>query len=255
MNQQDDVDLANTEKVTGQLLPVLVNKKGEIIDGRHRLRANKNWKRTELDLDPLQTHVARLVVNTQRRVANDDDYVELAEFLEGGGSAIMAVSQRITELTGIPNSTVRRHLEGTKYVVSGKKKPLAKDGVVAVPKIIADPISKTIDDLQEIVAADPEKKDEIVKRFCDGLSIATILSKPRKGKSKIPPENEPDGYAFFKKLGKWCTAGMFLDKVPLAMAIQVVRDMPKEQKEGFVRLAKIVVNNIEKLRKIVEEAA
>jgi hypothetical protein len=38
-------------KKFGELFPVIVNKEGLVIDGRHRLAACKNWKREIVDLD------------------------------------------------------------------------------------------------------------------------------------------------------------------------------------------------------------
>lgn len=250
-------NLKATEQTVGQLLPVLVNKKGEIIDGRHRTKANKNWKRVELDLDELRTHIARLVINTQRRVAETSDYDELAEFLcKTEPEDKSSLAERISKLTGISAITVRRHLSDNYKQVQEKADRgdhLQRTRDVAVPEVVAEPLRKTIDDLQEIVASNPEKEREIVKKFIDGLGFATVLSKPDKGKSNVPPEKQPDGYAFFKKIGAWSNAAAILDKVPIAIGVKIVRDMPEPQRDRFMKLARLVLDSTEKLRKIIHE--
>lgn len=121
-------ELKATEKLVGQLLPVLENKGGEIIDGRHRLEANPSWKKVVLDLDALQSHIARLVANAARRPAEPSDYDELAEYLrktEPGDKPYnvksgRSIAERINDLTGIPERTVRHNLSD-KYKQPQKK--------------------------------------------------------------------------------------------------------------------------------------
>jgi DNA-binding ferritin-like protein len=248
-------DLKASEQRVGQLLPVLVNKKGVIIDGRHRVRANKNWKRVEWDLDELRTHVARLTINTQRRVADSADYDELADYLVRTENLKPGqIAERISELTGIGYATVTQYLDG-KFLQAHKSsltKDLVRNHLVKVPEVVAEPLRKAIDELQEIVNAHPDKQDEIVRKFSDGLGFAATLSRPR-GKSTLPPEREANSHDFFKRIGAWANAASVLDKVPVAMAVQVVRGMPPEQRDGFLRLARLALGYAEKLRKILAE--
>jgi len=126
---KDLTSLKQTEAVVGPLLPVLVNKKGIVIDGRHRLKANPKWQRLELDLDEMKTHAVRLVLNTQRRIAGNGDYSEFAQYLrktEPGDKKYTVksgktIAKRISELTGINLRSVQRHLEGTEFV--GPQRP------------------------------------------------------------------------------------------------------------------------------------
>jgi len=125
-------EIRSTSKRIGRVVSVLVNPKGEVIDGYHRLQANGKWPKRTLRLDALQTRVARLVINRTRRTANIRDYEELARFLhktEPGKDRYhvkngKTIAARITELTGIPYRTVMDHIGGSKYV--GPTKPLVK---------------------------------------------------------------------------------------------------------------------------------
>src|SRR5437667_30372 len=65
-----DVDeLKESEKLVGQLNPVLKNKKGEVVYGFHRLKSNPKWRtRTDPNLSPgLPTLIARVHENLIRR--------------------------------------------------------------------------------------------------------------------------------------------------------------------------------------------
>jgi len=104
-------------------------------------------------------------------------------------------AERISELTGISTTAVRRHLSDEykqEQEKGGRGDHLRRTRDVAVPEVAAEPIRKAIDGLQEIVPANPEKKGEIIRKFVDGVGFATVLSKPRKGRSKIPPEKAPE---------------------------------------------------------------
>jgi hypothetical protein len=64
-----EYDLKESESTVGQLYPVLLSKDGKVIDGFHRLEADKNWKKmkiNEIDTEE-KLLLARLVANFHRR--------------------------------------------------------------------------------------------------------------------------------------------------------------------------------------------
>ena len=65
----EEYDLSKSEKGIGQLYPILEAKDGEIIDGFHREKADKNWKRVRLEhIDTEEKKLlARLIANFHRR--------------------------------------------------------------------------------------------------------------------------------------------------------------------------------------------
>ena len=206
-----------TESVVGQLLPVLVNKRGAIIDGRHRVKANPNWRRTILNLNELQTHVARLVINTTRRTADTLDYQELAQYLQKtepgkdryhvkNGKTIAA---RITELTGIPYSTVMDHIGGTKYV--GPTKPSREKVTGSVTS------------------------DKGVQR------------------SQKPQASEPrfDAETYLRRIKRLSDAATMTD-IPVEGQVRLIRDMDQERRDEFVALAKSVIAAAERLQLVLD---
>lgn len=61
-------DLIQSEKVVGQIYPVIKDAKGNILDGFHRKRVDPNWKEVVLPIeDELQALQVRVHLNTLRR--------------------------------------------------------------------------------------------------------------------------------------------------------------------------------------------
>lgn len=127
----------------------------------------------------MQTHVARLVINTNRRVADEADYNELAEFLqrtEPGDKPYRvrsgkSIAERISQLTGIHVRTVRRNLD-SKYMQfqeAGKVDTVSTFGdestwpTVDVPRGLVPVIRDLVDAVKEKVAENPERVDEVVE--------------------------------------------------------------------------------------------
>lgn len=265
----EEIDLASTGKKVGQLLPVLVNPKGEIVDGRHRLKANKNWKKVTLDLDDLQTHVARLVINTQRRIADEEDYNELAQFLrksEPGDKPYRvksgkSIAQRISELTGIPLSTVYDNLgddqkqnqeKVTASVTFGRGKS------VRVPKPLAEPLREVVDKIKKLVEAEPEKTEEILKNCAEGLKVAAALSQPRKKRKHEKTETKDEDWSpehFVKKLNKASSQLTFLIDLPKTIVRQVLKEMNDLNRETCRIIIRDLVEAATKLQYALEEAS
>ncbi len=164
--------LKATSKVAGQLFPILVDKQGKIIDGKHRFEANQNWKRLEWDVDELTAHRARLVMNAIRRQVDPQDYNEFAEYLlktEPGDQPYrvasgLTIAERISELTGIPERTVYDHLKPefkrTKEIIAGPA--ITATEKVTVPESLAEPVRQMVERVKEETVAHPEKAREIV---------------------------------------------------------------------------------------------
>ena len=100
----------------GPIYPVLEDAKGEVIDGRHRLKADKNWPRRRLET--IKTRFERAVVrfhaNQHRRKAGSKSDVgkelreiQLASREEHGR---LLTSSDLAWHLGIPESTIRAYL-------------------------------------------------------------------------------------------------------------------------------------------------
>jgi len=210
-------EIRSTSKKIGRVLPVLMNPKGEVIDGYHRLQTSGKWPKRILRFNALQTRVARLVINRTRRTANTRDYQELAQYLqktEPGKDRYhvrngKTIARRITDLTGIPYSTVMDHIGGTKYV--GPTKP-SRDKVTG---------SVTSD---------------------KGLQRS---QKPRARELRL------DAVAYLRGIKRWSDAAAMTD-MPVEAQVQLLLDMDREQQVEFVTLARLVIAAAERLQSILD---
>ena len=118
-----EFDLKKSEKI-GQLYPVLVDAKGNIIDGNHRLEADPNWRKEkipEIDTEE-KLLVARCVSNWHRRPVSREEKANwingLAALYEkqglktgaGGYGVKNEIRQKIVEVTGLSQPVVNSFL-------------------------------------------------------------------------------------------------------------------------------------------------
>lgn len=258
----EEIDFSDTERKVGQLLPVLVNPKGKIIDGRHRLKHNKNWKRVQLDLDPLQTHVARLVVNTQRRIANEEDYNELAKFLqkhEPGEKAYLvkpgvSIAERISELTGIQSQTVLEYLDGSFKRPHATVCPTIQTKRLSsrIPLPVVESVENAVKNLKQILEEKPEKAEETLKTFSDTLELAGSLVKiratDRKKREKKESHEDWSPKHFIKKLNKASSDVTFLIELPSGVIGRVLHGMNDLDRETCQTLIRDLVEAATKLQ-------
>lgn len=120
-----EFDLKKSEKI-GQLYPVLVDAKGNIIDGHHRLEADPNWRKekiSEIDTEE-KLLVARCVSNWHRRQVGREEKTEwingLAKLYKNQGYKVEGKSrssvpkneivEKIVEVTGLHKTTIIAYL-------------------------------------------------------------------------------------------------------------------------------------------------
>jgi hypothetical protein len=72
-------ELKNSAFLVGKLYPVLVDKNGEVIDGRHRLEADSTWPKVEVQgvESEEQRLLARLISNVCRRSVPSSEKTEI----------------------------------------------------------------------------------------------------------------------------------------------------------------------------------
>lgn len=196
-----DGSIKDTTKATKrEFIPVLINQKGVVVDGKHRLQFDPKWKKTKIHLTPLETHVARLVINATHRDPEQVDYLDLAAFLaetEPGKEPYRVktgetVAQRISNLTGVPERTVRKNLEGTRFVRGYDSDGTAELGVGERVRIYAPLVpgaERVQNDLRKVIAAAPERKEEMTKLVVTKFAeVHTVLKDELKKEKdlKIP---------------------------------------------------------------------
>jgi hypothetical protein len=121
MIEMSEYDLKKSKKI-GQLYPILVDAKGNIIDGFHRLNADPNWRKEQLqEIDTEEKLlVARCVANWHRRQVSGEEKEEwineLAKIYQKQGLKVRNEQQqneivrKIADVTGLHINTVELYL-------------------------------------------------------------------------------------------------------------------------------------------------
>jgi len=117
-----EYDLKKSEKI-GQLYPVLVDAKGNVIDGFHRLEADPNWRREKIaEIDTEENLLtARCVANWHRRQVSREEkqkwinglakiYKKQGLKISVGGEHKNEIVEKIVEVTGLHVTTLREYL-------------------------------------------------------------------------------------------------------------------------------------------------
>jgi len=109
-------DLKSSLKKVGSLYPILEDYYGNIIDGQHRLKADKNWPRRRLEHVRTEKEriIVRLLSNMCRRPVPAREKTELldklGEILLQEGVKPGELSKRIAEETGMSYTWVMKYL-------------------------------------------------------------------------------------------------------------------------------------------------
>ena len=144
-----EYDLKKSKKI-GQLYPVLLDAKGNVIDGFHRLEADPNW-RTE-KLPEVNTEekllVARCVANWHRRQVSREEKEEwingLARIYKKQGlvtcnsSNRNEILNRVVDVSGLHENTVRVYLHDEfkhKEMVRTTHKPRVRASQAIISKV------------------------------------------------------------------------------------------------------------------------
>jgi hypothetical protein len=177
----EEVDLKSSSeteigRLTRQYGPILLNKEGEMLDGKHRQEADPKWPKIKTSIAPgLQTFAARLIINTRRRVSDANDYNEFAEWLvqnEPGDKPYrvksgISIAERISQVTGIADRTIRENL-AEKF--KGPTGPMADTAIslgigeqVRVPKQLASEVRALVNEVRTAANESPSLMKEILR--------------------------------------------------------------------------------------------
>jgi hypothetical protein len=122
----EEYDLKDSGDAVGQLYPVLVDAKGNVIDGFHRLEANPEWRKEKLEnIDSEEKLLlARCISNWHRRQVSREEKEEwingLAKIYKKqglsaskliGGKYHNEIIAKIVDKTGFSKPTITKHLD------------------------------------------------------------------------------------------------------------------------------------------------
>jgi len=109
-------DLEATSRSVGRLYPVLLDSRGNVIDGMHRLKADKNWPKIRLENIETEEQrlIARLIANVCRRHVPAKEKTQilarLAEIYQKEGIEPGKIAYKIAEKTGMSYQWVMKYL-------------------------------------------------------------------------------------------------------------------------------------------------
>lgn len=156
------VNLKETASV-GKFVPIILNSKGDIVDGEHRKDTDSRWPKIKTDIKPgLETYAARLIMNTQRRIADEKDYNEFAAYLQKTEcpdrkfpyrvKSGISIAERINQITRIASDTVLEYLD-EKYKQPqkvGVSPTLGKGEQVRVPAALVPDVRKYVETIKSV---------------------------------------------------------------------------------------------------------
>jgi ParB-like chromosome segregation protein Spo0J len=117
MSQKDVISgLKTSGERVGRLYPILVDKHGNIVDGRHRLAADEKWPKIRLEYVETEEQrlVARLISNVCRRQVSAGEKREILEKLGeiylSEGVKLGKIAYKIADMTGMSYRWVMKYL-------------------------------------------------------------------------------------------------------------------------------------------------
>ena len=115
---QTALELKSSSKRIGQLYPILVDYRGNIIDGEHRFGVDEKWRTVRLEHIKTEKDrlVARIVSNTVRRSVSSKEKTELlsrlGEIHLNEGVEPGRIAYKIADETGMSYRWVAKYLPG-----------------------------------------------------------------------------------------------------------------------------------------------
>lgn len=106
--------LAKSEKVIGQLYPVLVNKEGKVLEGHHRLASNPKWKKKVVETKtPIEDILVRMHAHHRRRIPQEETrtlLIALAQQLKNAGIKKENIASEIVKIAPYSEGYIQRLL-------------------------------------------------------------------------------------------------------------------------------------------------
>jgi len=179
VNEKDIVTyLKVSGERAGRLYPVLLDKHGNVIDGMHRLTADKKWPK--ITIENIETEeqrlIARIISNVCRRHIPAKEKTEmlgrLGEIYLNEGVEQGKIAYKIAEKTGMSYQWVM------KYLPEKFKDGIKSESARALRRRAEDP--KRREDPKEIVELmePPKEKILIIQKYANTHFVNVIVEKP-----------------------------------------------------------------------------
>ena len=186
VKEVDISDLRLSSKTVGKLYPVLLDRDGNVIDGKHRLAADESWPKIKLEHVGCERErlLARLISNVCRRTVSSseksDTLARLGRIYLEAGERPGKLAYRIAQETGMSYRWVMKYLPNDLKARPGLGGPTlfgrqnlykckAKNNVCKVAR------SATID-LEKLVSTQHEKT-LVVRTYVNADFVSLTLEK------------------------------------------------------------------------------
>jgi len=139
--------LKRSRELVGELEPVLITPEGEIIDGKHRLKAYPGWPTKILQVDELRKVVERVHRNIHRKITKKETkeaVIQLALALERQGTPKEFIIDEIKKYLPFSEDYIRQYLPSR--FKREYKKPEKLPVKIFKPKLVQAP-SKTPEEI------------------------------------------------------------------------------------------------------------
>ena len=178
-------ELRLSSRRVGRLYPVLLDKHGNVIDGKHRLAADENWPKMRLDHVESEEDrlIAKLISNVRRRNVSA---AEKGEILQGLGETCVKagvkpgteLARKISEETGMSYRRVMKYLPSNFKQRPGIGGPSSAFDLVNVKKKICKGKVARLATLQlDILLAEPAKRVLTVKKYANTDFVNVVMQR------------------------------------------------------------------------------
>jgi hypothetical protein len=179
-------DLRSSAKTVGKLYPVLLDRDGNVIDGKHRLAADENWPKIKLEHVGCERErlLARLISNVCRRTVSSseksDTLARLGRIYLEAGERPGKLAYRIAQETGMSYRWVMKYLPDDLKARPGLGGPALLNGQEVYKRKWKNNICKvarsaTID-FEKLVSI-PQEKTVVVRTYVNAGFVSLTLEK------------------------------------------------------------------------------
>jgi len=179
-------DLRLSSKTVGKLYPVLLDRDGNVIDGKHRLAADESWPKIKLEHVGCERErlLARLISNVCRRTVSSseksDTLARLGRIYLEAGERPGKLAYRIAEETGMSYRWVMKYLPDDLKARPGLGGPalLGAQKLYECKRnnnICKVACSATID-LEKLVST-PQEKTLVIRTYVNADFVSLTLKK------------------------------------------------------------------------------
>jgi hypothetical protein len=179
-------DLKHSSEKVGRLYPVLMDRDGNVIDGKHRLAADESWPKIKLEhiRSEKEKLLARLIANVCRRAVSnsekEDMLARLGRIYVLEGEVLGKLANRISQETGMSYRWVMKYLPDDLKSRPGLGGPAKVDGKKLYKCKVQDDVCQvaryaTID-FEKLVST-TQRKPLVIKTYANANFVNLTLEK------------------------------------------------------------------------------